>query len=440
MNVVHLREVPPQRLRRVLDRSRADVFDAQRQREMAALLDDVARRGDEAVVEATARFDGAAVPVDRLLVSPKELRDARDAIDDGVAAALRQSILRARRYHEWLRPRELSIEELEPGLRAGVRFSPVASVGAYVPAGKGSFPSTVATMITPAVVAGVPEISVVVPPRPDGTVDPAVLYAVDQLGLDRVYRANGPAAIAALAVGTATFPRVDTIVGPGNPYVAAMQIQAQTRGVRMLAMLGPTEALVLADADAAPDLVALDLLAEAEHGSDSASLLVTPSGALAAAVADRLADLLSKLPEPRRTYARDALTNLGGLFVTDELDEAIAFANAYAAEHVMLHLRDPWAVASRIVHAGEILVGPHATFSTGNYAIGVPACLPTGGAARRDGGVTVLTFLKATSIAALDREALVRLRPVVENLGRYEGFPAHVMAVRDRPGTVSGGS
>jgi histidinol dehydrogenase len=332
------------------------------------------------------------------------------------------------------------LEELEPGLRAGVRFSPVASVGAYIPAGKGSFPSTVATMVTPAVVAGVPEIALVAPPRSDGSADPAVLYAADQLGLDRVFRANGPAAIAALAVGTASFPRVETIVGPGNAYVAAMQIQAQTRGVRMLATLGPTEAIVLADADADAELVALDLLAEAEHGSDSAALLLTTSPRLAEDVDTRVRRLLERLPEPRRTFARDALGDRGGVFIVATLDEAIAFANAYAAEHVMLHVRDPWSAASRVTPAGEILVGPHATFSAGNYAIGVPACLPTSGAARRDGGVTVLTFLTATSIAALDREALSRLRPVVENLGRYEGFPAHVMAVRDRPGFGAGES
>lgn len=436
VRLVRLREVPAAELRRILARSQTRALDTATQDAVRALLEDVERRGDAAVAEATARFDGVRLEVGRLRVLPEEFAAARERVGDGVRAALAAAVDRARRFSEWLRPPAQMVEELEPGITVGVRFTPLASVGAYVPSGKGKFPSTLVTLLTPAVVAGVPELAVVVPPQPDGSADPAVLVAAEQLGVERVYRCNGPAGIAALAVGTESFPRVEAVVGPGNPYVVAMQLLVQTRGVRVLGTFGPTESVVLADADADPDLVALDLLNEAEHGSDSAALLVTPSEALAHAVRGRVLGLLDRLPEPRRGYARDALTDLGGIVVVGDWDEALAFVNLYAPEHVLVHARDPWAAAHRIRHAGEILLGPHTPFSAANYAIGVPAALPTGGGARRESGVTVLSYLKATSIAELDREGLEKLRPVVEHLGSYEGFPAHVMAVRDRPGGV----
>jgi histidinol dehydrogenase len=433
VRVVHLRQLPAAEVRRVLARSQARALDAATQEAVRSLLDDVERRGDVAVAEATARFDRVRIDPGRLRVSPEEFASAREAVGEGVRAALVASVDRARRFSEWLRPPARMVEELEPGITVGVQFTPLASVGAYVPSGKGRFPSTVVTLLTPAVVAGVPEIAVVVPPQPDGSADPAVLVAAELLGVECVYRCNGPAGIAALAVGTESFPRVEALVGPGNPYVVAMQLLAQTRGVRVLGTFGPTESVVLADADADPDRVALDLLNEAEHGSDSAALLVTPSEELAQAVRARVLSLLERLPEPRRGYARAALTDLGGIFVVDGWEEAVAFVNLYAPEHVMVHARDPWTVAHRIRHAGEILLGPHTPFSAANYAIGVPAALPTGGGARRESGVTVLSYLKVTSVAELDPEGLEKVRPVVEHLGSYEGFPAHVMAVRDRP-------
>jgi histidinol dehydrogenase len=421
----------------MLARSRDRIFDPQTQDAVRPLLEDVRARGDEAVLEATARFDGVRLSVDELAVSPQEIRSARRRVDDAVQAAIGAAIERSRRFSEWLRPPSMITAEIETGITVGVRYTPIPSVGAYIPSGKGRFPSTVATMLTPAVVAGVAEIAVVTPPAPDGSVDPAVLVAAELLGIERVFRANGPAGIAALGVGTATFPRVEAVVGPGNPYVVAMQLAVQSLGVRALGLMGPTESVVVADAGATADLVALDLLNEAEHGSDSASLLVTPSRALAEEVLAGVGGLVDRLPEPRRTYARDALSHLGGIVVADDWEEALAFVDAYAPEHVLIHARDAWDAARRIRNAGEILIGPHTPFAAANYAIGVPAALPTGGAARRDSGVTVLSFLKTTSVACLDPRGLEKVKPVVQALGSYEGFPAHVMAVTDRPGGPS---
>lgn len=432
MEVLRLDGVSPERLQRVLRRSGAEVFDADRLAHVRGILDDVGRRGDEAIVEYTQRFDRVALSPDRLQVSPEEVARAYEAVDDALRAALASSIERARRYNEWLRPPALTLDEREPGITTGVKFTPVDSVGLYVPSGKGAFPSTFITLATPAVVAGVDEIAVVLPPRPDGSADPAVLVAADLLGVSRVFRCNGVAGIAGLATGTATLPRVRLLGGPGNPYVTAAQIAAQALGVRLLSVLGPTEAMILADDSADPDRLALDLLNEAEHGKDSAAILLTTSEVLVGEVQDRLPRYLAQLPEWRREFAAAALSDYGGAVIARTMDDAVAFANLYAPEHLQIATRDPFSTLQQIRNAGEILLGQNTPFSAGNYAIGVPAALPTSGFASVLGGVSVLSFLKATSVAHLDARGLAAVRPVIERLGRYEEFPAHVLAVTAR--------
>ncbi len=432
MEVIRLADAPPDRVQRMLRRSSADVFDAGRQAHVRTIIDDVARRGDEAIIEYTRQYDGVTLAPDRLRVARDEVARAYDAVDDGLRAALAKSIERTRRHSEWLRPPALMLDEHEPGITAGIKWTPVESVGVYIPSGKGAFPSTLITIVTPAVVAGVEEIAVVLPPRPDGSADPAVLVAADLLGVSQVFRCNGVAGIAGLAFGTATLPKVWLLGGPGNPYVTAAQIAVQASGVRLLAVLGPTESMILADDGADPDRVALDLLNEAEHGKDSAAILLSPSEALVGEVQDRLPRYLAQLPAWRREFAEAAMSDYGGAVIAPSIEDAIAFANAYAPEHLQLATRDPFATLQRIRNAGEVLLGQHTPFSAGNYAIGVPAALPTGGFARVGSGVTVLSFLKATSVAALDEEGLAALRPVIERLGRYEEFPAHVLAVTAR--------
>lgn len=429
--VERLSAIAPDRRRRILERAGARVFEADVQEAAARALEAVRERGDAAVFEYTARFDGVTLDRQGLRVGPSEIDGAREQIPASLREALGAAIARARRYNERLLPQSW-FEELEPGLAVGVKFTPLEAVGVYIPSGKGAFPSTAVTILTPAVVAGVPSVSVFVPPRPDGTVDPALLVACDLLGVRHVFRGNGVAGVAALAVGTETIPRVPAIVGPGNPLVAATQLLAQSLGVRMLALLGPTEAVVLADETADPVRLALDLLNEAEHGMDSAVLLVTDSESLAREVVRRIPAFLAQLPEPRRRYAEAALTEYGGIVVADAMDEAVAFVNAYAPEHLLIATADPQQTLEQIRNAGEILLGQSTPFSAGNYAIGVPAALPTSQAARVASGITVLSFLKASSVARLDDRGLASVRPVIEALGRYEGFPAHVLAVTAR--------
>jgi histidinol dehydrogenase len=432
VEITRLADAPPERLQRILRRSGADIFDPARIAHVAGIIADVERRGDAAVVDATARFDGVALEPDRIAAGRDEVRRAYDVVDDGLRTALASAIDRARRYNERLRPPALVLDDLEPGITTGVKWTPVDGAGIYVPSGKGTFPSTLVTLVTPAVVAGVEEIAVVVPPRKDGTVDPAILVAADLLGVPRVFRCNGVAGIAALACGTATLPRVRVLGGPGNPYVTAAQLAVQARGVRLLSVLGPTESMILADAGADADRLALDLLNEAEHGADSAALLVTPSEALIGDVQERLPRYLAQLPEPRRGFAEAAMREYGGAVLAPSMDAAVAFVNLYAPEHLQIATRDPLGTLGSIRHAGEVLLGQDTPFSAGNYAIGVPAALPTSGFARTASGVTVLSYLKTTSVAQLDARGLAAVRPVIERLGRYEGFPAHVLAVTAR--------
>ncbi len=432
LTVQRLRDLSPEDRRRRLRRSADAIFNDEARAYAHRVLADVARDGDAALVAYTARWDGVVLAPEALAVGPDEIADAHEAIDAALRAALDAAIARVRRYNQWLRPSEMALVDIEPGITVGIRHQPVRSAGLYVPCGKGTFPSTMIMLGTPAVVAGVEQITVVVPPRPDGRVDPAVLVAADLLGVRQIFRCNGAAGVAALAVGTDRIPKTDVIVGPGNPVVAAVQLAAASYGTMPLAMLGPSEAIIVADESAEPARLAVDLLNEAEHGADSAAILITTSAVTAGQVAALLPRYLDRLPEPRRTFAQQTLADLGGIFVAGDLDEALDWVNLYAPEHLQLAVRDPLAVATRVRHAGEILAGQSTPFAAANYAIGVPHTLPTGGAAAASSAVTVLSFMKVSSVASLTEAGLRTVAPVAVRLGQHEGFPAHVQAITER--------
>jgi histidinol dehydrogenase len=420
----------------LLGRGIDKIFDPALRESIAAIIEDVRSNGDAAVTRALGRFDGCEVGPGSLRVTDDEFERAASTLADGVMAAVRHAIANIRAFNEHIaREREWRLE-LEPGLIVGEKATPIASAGLFVPSGKGSFPSVLTQIGTPAVVAGVPSIAVVVPPVPggDGEVDSAVLCVARELGLRDVYRANGPAGIAALAFGTETIPRVRKVVGPGSPPVQAAQIECQRYGCHTQMLLGPSESLILADDSADVRLLAADLLNEAEHGPDSSSLLVTDSEKLLGAAQAELSEQLSELPEPRRAYARAALGENGGCVLTADLREAVDVVNEYAPEHMQVVVRAELeeAVLGGVQHAGEILLGQHTPISAANYVIGVPAALPTGGFARVTGGVTAETFLKRVSIAKADAAALERIAPTVLAFAAHEGFPAHAAAVRAR--------
>lgn len=418
----------------ILERGLADIFDPELQAAIAELVDEVRRDGDAAVCRALARFDGCSVEPAGLRVSESEFEAARRETPAAVQTAIRHGIDHSRRFNELVLRHGDWRHELDPGLIVGEKRTAIASAGLFVPSGKGSFPSVLIQIGTPAVVAGVPQIAVVVPPLPGsaGKVDPAVLVVAAELGLRDVFRANGPAGVAALAFGTESIPACRKVLGPGSPPVASAQLEIQRRGVSGMQILAASESLIIADDSCDIGLLAADLLNEAEHGADSASVLVTWSEELIARVQPELASRLAQLPEPRRTYAASAIGTIGGAILVRDQSEAIEVANAYAPEHMQLATADDEAVLAGIVHAGEVLLGQHTPFSAANYLIGIPASLPTSGYAQVTSGVTAAAFTKTISIAHASAAALDRLAPDIIALADHEGFPAHAAVIHER--------
>jgi histidinol dehydrogenase len=412
-----------------------DIFEPGLRHSIGELIDDVRSRGDAALCDALARFDGIDLAPDQLRVTDDELDAA--TVDDAVDRALDDAIAHLRAFNE----RQLERFDdwsfvSEPGLTVGEKITPISSAGLFTPSGKASYPSVAYQLAVPAVVAGVPDLTLVVPPVPggDGRIDPAVLVVCRKLGLRSVFRVNGPAGIAALGFGTESVPRVRMVVGPGSPAVTIAQVEMQRHGLATMMLLGPTESLVIADGTADPGLLAADLLIEAEHGTDSSVVLVTDDDTLVAATDAELARQLADLPAPRAEAARAALGPNGGCVVVASLDIAIAVANEYAPEHLQVVVADDRVdeVVAGLVNAGEILVGQHTPFSAANFVIGCPASLPTSGFAHVSSGITAATFLKRTAVASADRVALDRMAPSVVALADHEGFPAHAAALRRR--------
>lgn len=415
-------------------RGRDKIFDPKLRESIAQLVQDVHDRGDAALVEALKTFDGCSVTPDRLRVSDAEYDAAHRVVDDRLHEAIRDAVAHVRAFNEQICGRADWSFESEPGLHVGEKYSPIASAGLFVPSGKGSFPSVLVQIGTPAVVARVPEVAVVVPPVPGsaGEVDPAVLVVADELGLrGKVYRANGPSGVAALAFGTETFPKVLKVVGPGSPAVTSAQIEVQRYGTLSNMLLGPSESLILADDSADVTILAADLLNEAEHGPDSSSILVTDSEELLAAVQAEMNDQLADLPEQRAGYARQALQN-GGVVLVRDIPEGVEVANEYAPEHMQLVVRDEDAALAALTNAAEILLGQWTPISAANFVVGCPAALPTSGFGKVNSGITAETFRKRTAVAKADERALRRMSDTVLAFADHEGFPAHGAAVRRR--------
>jgi histidinol dehydrogenase len=420
---------------RLCARGLDDIFDPKLRASIGELIDDVRERGDAAVCDALALHDGVTIEPDGLRITDDEFSQA--AVDPAVDAAIDDAIAHIRAFNEQQLDRNTDWTfESEPGLIVGEKITPVSSAGLFTPSGKASYPSVTYQLAVPAVVAGVPELALIVPPVPGrgGEVDPAVLVVCRKLGLGDVFRVNGPAGIAALGFGTESIPKVRKIVGPGSPAVTIAQVEMQRHGVSTMMVLGPTESLVIADATADPVRLAADLLIEAEHGTDTSVVLVTTSTEIADATDAELTCQLADLPDVRAAAARAALGTNGGCVVVGSLDDAVAIANRYAPEHLQIAVdeRDVDRVVDALQNAGEILIGQHTPFSAANFVIGCPASLPTSGFAHVSSGITANAFLKRTAIARADAGALARMAPSIIALADHEGFPAHAAALRRR--------
>ena len=417
------------------ERGLTAIFDADLKVAIGQIIDDVRANGDEAVCRALHDFDKVTLEPHQLKATPTELADATVSAD--VDAAIDDAIVHLRAFNQQLMTRagDWSFES-EPGLIVGEKITPITSAGLFVPSGKASYPSVAYQLAVPATVAGVPTLALVVPPMPDGSgrIDPAVLVVCRKLGITEVFRVNGPAGVAALGFGTETIPKVRKIVGPGSPPVACAQVEMQRYGVATMMILGPTESMVIADDSADARLAAADLLNEAEHGTDSTVVLITTSIAVADAVEVELDRQLSSLPAPRAEAARASLGINGGCVLVGDLGEAAKVANRWAPEHLQVAVSDDAEaeLLDQLVNAGEILIGQHTLFSAGNFVIGCPASLPTGGFAHVSSGITADTFLKRTAIARADANALQRMTPTILAMSAHEGFPAHANAAQQR--------
>lgn len=421
--------LPEQEKRRILARSERDITEVESAAH--AIIESVRAHGDAALVELTLRFNGADISGLPLRVSEAEIEEAGRAVLPSVRAAIDRSIENVRRYHEEQLPGAMSLLEIQPGVYAGERATPIPSVGLYAPRGKGSFPSSMYMMAVPAQVAGVERVVVVSPPDAAGRCDPATLFAASRCGAREIYRVGGVQALAALAYGTESIPPVVKFLGPGNQYVAAAKrLLAGVVDVGLPA--GPSESMIIADSSADPRLVSLDLLIEAEHGPDSQAILVTPSAELARAVAARLAVLAAELPEPRASYVRDSFASYGCILTTTDIREAADVVNAVAPEHLQIATIDPLATLGLVRNAGEILLGQNTPFSLANYCIGANAVIPTGGRAKSFSPLSVRDFLKYSSVAYLTADGYSSLKDTAISLADYEGFAAHAKALRER--------
>ncbi|MFK7839256.1 MAG: histidinol dehydrogenase [Bdellovibrionales bacterium] len=416
---------------RIMRRSQANIDDVVKIVE--PIIKDVKTRGDTALIDYAKQFDDADIT--NIKATPEDFEAAEASLDSDLKAAIKHCAANVKKFHQeqMNRVEDPWMVEIEPGVFAGEQVNPIESVGLYVPRGKGAFPSALYMLAIPAMIAGVKNIAVVSPPTPEGKTDDATLYTAKLCGLkpENIHKCGGAQAIAALAYGTKSVPQVKKVLGPGSPYVAAAK---RLCSVQMDPGMpaGPSESIVLADETANPYNTCWDILNEAEHGKDSAALLITHDQDLANYVRTNLNDIINELPNPHRNICKAVMNDYGGIILTDSLEQSIEVSNAYAPEHLHLKTKNAEDIAKKLYHAGEILIGEYTPSSLGNYGIGVNHVLPTGGWAHTYSCTSVWDFLKRTSISQCTREGFESLKQSVTTMTDYENFPAHGNVLRKR--------
>ena len=400
---------------------------------VAGIIADVRARGDAALLDLTARFDRLELTADRLAFTPEEIEAECARVPEAERLALETAAERIRAYHVRQMP-ENALWTDPDGATLGWRWTPVAAAGLYVPGGLASYPSSVLMNAIPAKVAGVERLCITVP-TPDGVVNPLVLLAARIAGVDEIYRLGGAQAIAALAYGTETVPPVDKITGPGNAFVAAAKRRVFGKvGIDMIA--GPSEILVIADGTNDPEFVALDLLSQAEHDESAQSILVTTDAEFGRAVAAEIERQLEVLE--RSAIAGASWRDFGAVIVARDLDEAAALSDRVAPEHLELCVDDPMALSEKIHHAGAIFLGQWTPEAIGDYVGGPNHVLPTARSARFSSGLSVLDFLKRTTLAQMSPQALNAIGPAAEVLATSESLQAHGLSVTARLRKLNG--
>lgn len=427
--VYRLKEMSTEDYERIMKRS--EVETASVLETVQDVVDNVKTRGDQALVEYTKQFEDISITKDAIRVSPEEIKAAYEKVDAETVKAIETLASNVKKFHAAQMPRKMWMTEVSPGLVAGQMLIPLEKVGCYVPGGRGWFPSAVMMSVLPAKVAGVPKVIVCTPSAPDGSVPPGTLIACDICGADAVYRIGGSQAIAAMAHGTETIPKVDKIVGPGSKWVLAA-FKLLYGEVEIGTLAGPGEGLIIADESANPEFAAADICIQAEHGFDSAGVLVTHVPELAYEVQKRIDRHIERLNDYRKGFVVESLRKYGAIIITDSLEESIDYANDYAVEHLEIMTKDPIHDMQKVKNAGGIYLGHYTPLSCGCFGSGPNHVLPTGRKAVVAGGLKTLDFVKDVSFEYFSKDGLANLKDAMAKLADYEGFPAHGNAILER--------
>ncbi len=427
MRVVQLNE---QVRREVLDnlRTRSAGHTPEYEKIVSDIVEDVRRRGDEALFEYTLKFDHVSIDAQNIRVTQQEIEEAYQTVDPALIKVIRSALANIRAFHE-KQKRTSWFESTPEGTLLGQKIAPLEKAGVYVPGGKAVYPSTVLMNVVPAKVAGVDRVIMVTPPGKDGKVNAGTLVAAHEAGTDEIYKVGGAQAIAALAFGTASIPRVDKITGPGNIFVALAKRQV-FGNVSIDSIAGPSEIMVLADETANAKYVAADLLSQAEHDEMASAILVTTSEALAEEVSNEIDLFLEKLS--RRAIIEKSLEQFGWLLVADNLEEAVDMVNTVASEHLEIVTKDPFDVMTRVRNAGAIFLGSYSSEPLGDYLAGPNHVLPTGGSARFFSPLGVDDFVKKSSIIYYSKQALEGVKDDIIAFAKSEGLTAHANSIEVR--------
>ena len=393
---------------------------------VSEILNNVKKNGDAALKSYTEKFDG--VLIDDLKVTDDEIKEAYDNLDETLLIALKQAAANIEKFHKKQIPKDWEME-VNPGIKAGQIVRAINSAGCYIPGGRAAYPSSILMTVIPAKIAGVDKVVCVTPPQKDGKILDAILVAADIAGADEIYKVGGAQAIAALAYGTESVPKVEKIVGPGNIFVTAAKKLVYGQ-VDIEFPAGPSEVLILADESAEPEFLATDILAQAEHDPNASCFLVTDSQDLA----EKTNEFVLKLTEiaTRREIIEESLSKSGKIIITDTFDEAVYVTNEYAPEHLIITTKDDDKTLGKIKNAGSIFLGAYSPVAAGDYGSGTNHVLPTGGGAKMYSGLSTESFIKKPTVQRITKEGLAELAKTSVPIAEYEGFFAHSNSFKRR--------
>jgi histidinol dehydrogenase len=421
-----IEDLSPEKIKTVMERSMEDISSIYE--DVRQIADDVRKRGDDVALEHYRKHKHDIASSD-LEVTKKEIAAAYELVEIKVVDCLKKAAQNIIKFHQAQLEREMWSIEVREGILAGRITRAMDIVGCYIPGGTAAYPSSILMTVLPAKVAGVDQIMAVTPPGKGMVANPATLVAADIAGCNRIFKVGGPWGIAGLAYGTQTMPRVHKIVGPGNKYVTAAKMLVYGQ-VDIDSPAGPSESLILSDHTGDPKLIAVDFLSQIEHDPDSAAVLVTPIEKIADAVCDIINREYDALP--RKEIFESSLAKHSYVLIAKDMEQAIDFANEYAAEHLQILTRDPFITLNKIRHAGSIFMGPYAPVPVGDYASGTNHVLPTGQCARMFSGLSVDDFIKKPTFQYLSKDGLAHLKDIVVTLAEAEGLPIHARAVKAR--------